>query len=167
MRELKQRRARKTLARAVIGAVAVVAVIATGTALGTPGSGFKLREVVARGTLEPQFKLKLRDSSAPGDVVVQHFILGPGGQSGWHFHPGPAIITVTSGLLTLDQARDCSITTYSAGKVGIEHAEMIHRVRNMSTTTDLEFWVTFLDIPVGSPPRIEAETVSGWEDPGC
>jgi quercetin dioxygenase-like cupin family protein len=161
---LKQTRARKALAFAVLGVVTAVAV---GTALATPGSGFKLREVVARGTLAPHFKIKLRDSSSPGDVVVQHFIQGPGGQSGWHLHPGPAILTVTSGELTIDQAMDCSSETFSAGQVAVEEARMIHRARNASTTNDLEFWVTFLDVPVGSPPRIEAETTPGWEDPGC
>jgi quercetin dioxygenase-like cupin family protein len=163
---MRQQRIRMgtVLAFAVLGAVVTVAV---GTALATPGSGFKLREVVARGTLGPQFKIKLRDSSSPGDVVVQHFIQAPGGQSGWHLHPGPAILTVISGELTLDQASDCSTTTYSAGEVAVEHAGMVHRARNASTTNDLEFWVTFLDVPVGSPQRIEAETDPRWEDPGC
>lgn len=161
---MKHIRTRKALALAVLVLVPLVAV---GVAIATPGSGFKLREVVARGTLEPQFKIKLQDSSKPGDVVVQHFILGSGGQSGWHLHPGPAIITIISGELTLDQARDCSTTTYSAGQVAVEEIGTIHRVRNTSTTTDLDFWVTFLDVPVGSPQRIEAETTPGWELPGC
>ena len=51
--------ARKTLAIAVLVLAPMVAV---GVAVATPGSGFKLREVVARGTLEPQFKIKLQDS---------------------------------------------------------------------------------------------------------
>jgi quercetin dioxygenase-like cupin family protein len=160
----KHVRVRWVLAVAVLGLMTALAI---GTALATPGSGFKLREVVARGTLAPQFKIKLRDSSKPGDVVVQHFIQGPGGQSGWHFHPGPAILTVKSGELTIDDAMDCSSATFSAGQVAVEEAEMIHRARNASTTDDLDFWVTFLDVPVGSPQRIEAETIPGWEDPGC
>jgi quercetin dioxygenase-like cupin family protein len=160
----KHMNARSAVALVVLGVVAAVAI---STALATPGSGFKLREVVARGTLAPHFKIKLRDSSTPGDVVVQHFIQGPGGQSGWHLHPGPAILTVTSGELTIDDAMDCSSARFSAGQVAVEEAGMIHRARNASTTNDLEFWVTFLDVPVGSPQRIEAETTSGWEDPGC
>jgi quercetin dioxygenase-like cupin family protein len=156
--------ARKTLALAVLVLAPMVAV---GVAVATPGSGFKLREVVARGTLGPHFKIKLQDSSSPGDVVVQHFIQGPGGQSGWHLHPGPAIITVISGELTLEQANNCSTTTYSAGQVAVEEAGLIHRARNASTTNDLDFWVTFLDVPVGSPQRIEAETTPGWDPPGC
>jgi quercetin dioxygenase-like cupin family protein len=157
-------RGRTTLALAVLVLASMVAV---GAALATQGSGFKLRDVVARGTLGPHFKIKLQDSSSPGDVVVQHFVLGPGGQSGWHLHPGPAILTIISGELTLDEASDCSTTTYSAGQVAVEETGVVHRVRNTSTANDLEFWVTFLDVPVGSPQRIEAETIPGWGLPGC
>lgn len=155
--ELKRMSVRRALALTVLGAVAAVA---AGAALATPGSGFIERTVVARGTLGPHFKIKLRDSSSPGDVVVQHFMLAPGGYSGWHLHPGPAVVTITSGDLTLDQAMDCSSTTYSAGQVVVEPAEHVHQVRNTGAS-NLEFWVTFLDIPVGSPQRIEAD------DPGC
>jgi quercetin dioxygenase-like cupin family protein len=153
---------RRALALVIIGVVAAVPV---GAALATQGSGFLDRTVVARGTLADQFKIKLQDSSSPGDVVVQRFILAPGGQSGWHIHPGPAVVTVKSGELTLDQ-EDCSNATYSAGQVAVESTGQVHRVRNLGTA-NLEFWVTFLDIPVGSPQRIEAETDPRWVEPSC
>lgn len=153
---------RKLVPLAVVGAVALVPVAA---ALATAGSGFKERTVVARGTLEDQFKIKFRNSSLPGDVVVQKFVLAPGGQSGWHLHPGPAVVTVQAGELTLDQY-DCSTTTYAGGKVAVEPTDVVHRVRNLGAT-DLEFWVTFLDIPVGSPQRLEPETDPAWVAPTC
>jgi quercetin dioxygenase-like cupin family protein len=163
MKQLKLMNARKALvALIVLGAVAMVPMVA----LATPGSGFKERTVFARGTLEGHFKIKLQNSSLPGDVVVQKFVLGPGGQSGWHLHPGPAVVTVKSGELTLDQ-EDCSSATYSAGKVAVEPTDDVHRVRNVSTTDDLEFWVTFLDIPVGSPQRLEPESDPSWVEPAC
>jgi len=152
----------------LIGGAAFLAgltVVIAATALATPGSGFKERTVVARGTYGPHFKIKLQNSSLPGDVVVQKFVLAPGGQSGWHLHPGPAVVTIKSGELTLDQA-DCSSTTYSAGEVAVEPTDNVHRVRNVGAV-DLEFWVTFLDIPVGSPQRLEPETDPDWDVPGC
>jgi len=161
-KQSKLTRPRKVAALIVLGALATVF---AGSALATMGSGFKERTVVARGTLAPQFKIKLQDSSSPGDVVVQKFVLGPGGQSGWHLHPGPAVVTVKSGTLTLDQ-EDCSNTTYSAGQVAVEPTEDVHRVRNLGIT-DLEFWVTFLDIPVGSPQRLEPESDPTWVEPAC
>ncbi|MDQ3065776.1 MAG: cupin domain-containing protein [Actinomycetota bacterium] len=145
--------------------LAGIGVVIAATALATPGTGFKERTVMARGTLGPHFKIKLQNSSRPGDVVVQKFVLAPGGQSGWHLHPGPALVTVKSGELTLDQS-DCSSATYSAGKVALEPTEDVHRVRNVGAT-DLEFWVTFLDIPVGLPQRLEPESDPGWNVPGC
>jgi quercetin dioxygenase-like cupin family protein len=161
-KQFKLRRGRKVLALIALGALATVF---AGSALATMGSGFTERTVVARGTLAPQFKIKLQDSSSPGDVVVQKFILSPGGQSGWHLHPGPAVVTVKSGVLTLDQ-EDCSNTTYAAAQVAVEPTGDVHRVRNRGTT-DLEFWVTFLDIPVGSPQRLEPETDPEWAEPAC
>lgn len=145
--------------------LAGIAVVVAATALATPGTGFKERTVFARGTLGPHFKIKLQNSSLPGDVVVQKFVLGPGGQSGWHQHPGPAVVTVKSGQLTLDQD-DCSSATYDAGEVAVEPTLDVHRVRNVGAV-DLEFWVTFLDIPVGSPQRLEPEIDADWEPPAC
>jgi quercetin dioxygenase-like cupin family protein len=161
MKQLKLMSVRKVIPLVVLVAVALIPV----TALATVGSGFKERTVFARGTLAPHFKIKLQGSSRPGDVVVQKFVLAPGGQSGWHLHPGPAVVTVKSGELTLDQ-EDCSSTTYSAGQVAVEPTEDVHRVRNLGTS-DLEFWVTFLDIPVGSPQRLEPESDPGWAAPTC
>jgi quercetin dioxygenase-like cupin family protein len=161
MKQGKLTKVHKVILLAVLGAVAIVPV----AALATPGFGFKERTVFARGTLEGHFKIKLQNSSRPGDVVVQKFVLAPGGQSGWHLHPGPAVVTVKSGELTLDQ-EDCSSATYAAGKVAVEPTNDVHRVRNVGTT-DLEFWVTFLDIPVGSPQRLEPESDPGWAEPAC
>jgi quercetin dioxygenase-like cupin family protein len=142
-----------------------LATVAAGVAIATPGTGFKERTVVARGTLAPHFKIKLRDSSLPGDVVIQKFVLAPGGQSGWHQHPGPAIVTIKSGELTLDQ-NDCASATYLAGQVAVEPTGTNHRVRNAGTM-DLEFWVTFLDIPVSLSQRLEAESDPTWVEPTC
>ena len=40
--------------------------------------------------------------------------------SGWHFHPGVAIVQVTKGALTVTQASDCKPKTVSAGETSIE-----------------------------------------------
>jgi quercetin dioxygenase-like cupin family protein len=102
----------------------------------------------------------VRDSSSPGDVAVQQVILAPGGTSGWHAHPGPAIVIVKSGEFTLDQAHDCSSATYAPGEVVVEPTGHVHRARNVGTT-NTEIWVAYLDLPVGASQRIEAP------DPGC
>ena len=141
-----------------IAILVVIAAVAAGTAFAT--TGFLITTTpIARGTLDGHFKIKLQDSATPGDVAVVQITQGVGGNSGWHSHPGPAILVVKSGQLTIEQA-DCSSKTYAAGQVAIEPTGLVHRASNSGATT-LEFWVTFLDVPVGMPPRIDAA------DPGC
>jgi hypothetical protein len=80
-----------------------------------------------------------------------------------------ACVGVNSGTHTAWSTRSRSIlshSAYSGGKVAVEPTDVVHRVRNLGAT-DLEFWVTFLDIPVGSPQRVEAETDPGWVEPAC
>jgi len=137
----------------------VVAVIAVGAALATPPFLFSATQH-ARGTVEGHFKIKLQDSSKPGDAAIVQVTQGVGGHSGWHAHPGPAVVIVKSGELTIQQAKDCSSRTYTAGKAVIEPAGHVHIARNTGTTT-LELWITFLDVPVGAQTRIDAP------DPGC
>jgi quercetin dioxygenase-like cupin family protein len=156
MKQLKLINMRKALALTVLGVVPTVVV---GAALATPGL-FITNTPIARGTSADQFKIKLQDSSSPGDAAIVQITQEPGGHSGWHAHPGPAVVIVKSGELTLDQAKGCSSATYTAGQVAIEPMEVVHRARNSGTGT-LELWVTFLDVPVGASARIDAP------DPGC
>jgi quercetin dioxygenase-like cupin family protein len=146
--------ARKTLALAIL-----VVVVTAGAAVATPPLFFTANPI-ARGTLEGHFKIKMQDSSSPGDAAIVQVTQGVGGHSGWHAHPGPAIVIVKSGELTITQAEDCSSTTYTAGEVAVEPGGHVHIARNTGTTT-LELWITFLDVPVGANPRIDAP------DPGC
>ena len=57
-------------------------------------------------------------STEPVDIVVQKHDFLPGGNTGWHQHPGPIFITVTSGTLTFYEADDptCTPHVYSAGQ---------------------------------------------------
>ena len=145
---------RKVLALVILGVVPVVAV---GAALATPPFLFTGTQH-ARGTGDD--KIKLRGGSNPRDAAILQVNQGVGGHSGWHAHPGPAIVIVKSGEVTIQQAKDCSSRTYTAGQVAIEPAGHVHIARNTGTTT-LELWITFLDVPVGANPRIDAP------DPGC
>jgi quercetin dioxygenase-like cupin family protein len=140
---------------AVAALLAAIAAVAVGTAVATPGSGIGAT-ILARGTLDGHFKLKLRDSSNAGDAIVQQLIVAPGGQTGWHSHPGPAIVVVKSGSFTLYDG-DCAATTYSAGKVFVDSGYgHVHIGRNEGTTS-AELWVTYLDVPVGESPRIDVD----------
>jgi quercetin dioxygenase-like cupin family protein len=152
-----------------VALVATLGAAGVGSALATPGSGITAA-LLARGTLESDHRghhghqwwakrqkpvrITLR---RPSDVAVQQVTIAPGGSTGWHSHPGPAIVIVKSGALTLydDDDPRCKGTTYAAGKVFIDEGYGHgHIVRNEGTTS-AELYVTFLDMPVGAEPRID------------
>jgi hypothetical protein len=91
------------------------------------------------------------------DVVTVLFTVQPGGHSGWHTHPGPALFTVSAGTLTMYEGDDpsCTAQLFPAGTGSIEADDSghIHMLRN-ETGSVAETIVTFL-VPVGAPIRTD------------
>jgi Cupin domain len=91
------------------------------------------------------------------DVVTVLFTVQPGGHSGWHTHPGPALFTVKAGTLTMYEGDDpsCKPQLFPAGTGSIEAdtSGHIHMLRN-ETNSVAETIVTFL-VPVGAPIRTD------------
>jgi quercetin dioxygenase-like cupin family protein len=78
--------------------------------------------------------------------------VNPGGSSGWHSHPGGAIIIVQTGTLTVYRSlgSQCHPTTYSAGQAFIERPGEVDDVLNTSTVPDV-LYVTFPRAAPGAP----------------
>lgn len=146
---------------------AIFAVLA-GVALATPPSGIVSATVLARaGFADPvdmKFKIQgqgqeviqVKDAK---DTVMQQIVIGPGGSTGWHSHPGPVVVLVKAGDLTLYSGDDptCTGRTYSAGQAFIDSGQgHVHIARNLSPSQNVELWVTYFDVPPGSPFRIDA-----------
>ena len=72
------------------------------------------------------------------DTVVQQIVFGPGGHTGWHDHPGPVVVLVAQGELTLYSSEDptCTGRTYSAGQAFIDQGAgpRPHRARERDRT---------------------------------
>lgn len=106
---------------------------------------------------KPQDVVHVRDAS---EVVVLKITFRPGDSIGWHTHPGPAIVAVEKGTLTITNASDCIARPYPAGKAFLDPgAPNVHRADNLGSE-DVVVHVTFLGIPAGSPP-------TNLEPPGC
>jgi quercetin dioxygenase-like cupin family protein len=146
------------------GLVGICAICVAAVALATPGSGV-LSNVVSRSTVGP-FHVKSKDkpdgsfdvhlhSKGDSDVVTQTVTFAPGGHSGWHNHPGPAIVSVKSGTLTFYEADDptCTPLVFPAGTGFVEAGGHVHIARNEGGE-NLTLNVTYI-VPVGAPQRID------------
>jgi mannose-6-phosphate isomerase-like protein (cupin superfamily) len=132
----------------------------------TPPSGVSFT-ILTRATL-PAFDVKRKikeldhwqvelEADQPIDVVVAVFTVQPGGQGGWHTHPGPSLWTITQGAMTIYEGDDptCTPHVYTAGTGDVEATTNthIHNLRN-ETGSVAQTVVTFL-LPVGAPLRID------------
>lgn len=148
--------------------VAAISTVLAAVSMATPPSGIVSATVMARaGFVDPvdiRFKIHGQDHEVvhvrnAQETVVQNFILGPGGQTGWHSHPGPVVVLVKAGELTLYSGDDptCTGRTYSAGQAFIDTGQgHVHIARNLSQSENTELWVTYFDVPPGGAFRIDA-----------
>ncbi|MGW4366211.1 cupin domain-containing protein [Nocardia takedensis] len=68
------------------------------------------------------------------DFVAREITVAPGGSTGWHYHDGPVIGFVRSGVLT-HPGPDCAAEVYQAGEFLYEPAGAwnVHIGRNLGT----------------------------------
>jgi quercetin dioxygenase-like cupin family protein len=105
----------------------------------------------------PENKVNMR-AKGPSDVLQSLLVFQPGGETGWHLHPGPVVVVVKNGALTEYHTNGCT-TVHPAGSVFFETEGEIHRAVN-ETSEVVEAYVTFIS-PSGLPPLIAAP------DPGA
>ena len=139
----------------LIAAIALAGVAFFGvTALATPGVLFSGSPNPAlRGTLthdiqlnNDRIKFQTKDQT---DVAVQTVTIGPGGNSGWHYHPGFLLAVVESGSVTLTVG--CVSNTYSVGQSFHETGTTPTIARS---TQGAVVRVTYV-VPKGAPTRID------------
>ena len=82
------------------------------------------------------------------DLAVQSIVFQPGGQSGWHSHPGPVFIQVVSGTMTFYESDDpaCTPVVRTAGQGFLDVGEHAHIARN-ETAAPAQNIVTYFAPP--------------------
>ncbi|HET7456352.1 MAG TPA: cupin domain-containing protein [Gemmatimonadaceae bacterium] len=101
------------------------------------------------------------DGSA-GDVVMAKVTIQQGGALPWHTHPGPAIVSVRTGELTIVRADGCTVHRYPAGSALIDPGHgMVHAAFNSAASGATVLDVTYLDVPHGQSPLVPVP------NPGC
>ena len=123
-----------------------------GTVFATPPAG-ATSVALAHGTDRSNGTIPLQEGT---DIVVSQITIAPGGSSGWHMHPGGAIVVVKQGQITENRAvgRLCESTTYTAGEAFIEPPGVAHDAVNTGTTPYVAF-VTYPRVPQGDAARID------------
>lgn len=160
-------KATHALRRVLVGTVGA-AVICSGIAWATAGSGTSSTLVGPPATFEP-FKVK-RDAVDGWDVKVeakqglnvatQTITFQPGGQSGWHTHPGPVFISVKEGTMTFyDQ--NCTATVRMAGQGFLDTGSDPHLARNESGAPATNVVTYFV------PPNAPALRIDAPQPPNC
>jgi quercetin dioxygenase-like cupin family protein len=153
---------RAPIVRRLVIAVAVLAlVVPAGIAVATPPVGV-VSTVLAKGTMSQRVKVNTSNIKAkfkkPSDFIVQENVIDPGGSTGWHSHPGPALVIVKEGTFTLYDGDDrkCRPHRYGPGQSFVDQGGgHVHIGRNEGTTT-LTVLVTFI-VPEGAAPRIDVD----------
>src|SRR5262249_43544502 len=134
---------------------------ATQTARATPPSLFTAMNIAGPVMLDdiqthiqiPGYGAMIK-TRGPSDVYVTNIKIAPGGHGGWHSHPGPSIITVTSGTASFyDECDNFAPHAYAAGTGFVEDAGCVHLLANEGMD-DLEVFVIQI-VPLGAPRRID------------
>jgi len=84
-------------------------------------------------------------TKGPRDVLVTAITVDPGGSFGWHTHPGPVLVAVSKGTLTVYEAHGsmCMRKAVSAGQGFVENGGHVHMARNEGSDP-VELNATFL-----------------------
>jgi quercetin dioxygenase-like cupin family protein len=144
---------------AFLAALTLVAVVAT--ALATPGTGVTSTtfavgtfDQIHAKTLSSDWQARI-DTKGATDVHILENRIIPGGTFGWHSHPGPSIVVVKSGALTLYRGDDptCTPEVVAAGFGFVDDGGDVHVVRNEGSV-DAVVYVTSL-VPKGAARRID------------
>jgi quercetin dioxygenase-like cupin family protein len=146
-----------------------VAGYAAGTVLATPPSmvtstlfavgQFGKIDAVTRTDIDPGHATKWWkaqiQTKGESDVHVLENRIAPGGSFGWHSHPGPSLVVVKSGTLTLYRGDDpsCTPEVIPAGSGFVDNGGDIHLVRNEGSIETVVY-VTSI-VPRGFVRRID------------
>ena len=135
-----------------------------------PTGGFS-SQVLSRGSfiddINIMFRIKLDRAtkvvhvSDPSDLVMARITIQPGGALPWHTHPGPAIVSVASGELTIVHAEGCLVRRYPAGTAFVDPGQGHVHIGFNAGAVETVVYVTYLDVPTGQGPLVPAP------NPGC
>jgi quercetin dioxygenase-like cupin family protein len=142
--------------RGVIAAIAALTLGLVGLSVAHgQTSGLQIIALAQGFSAENNLNLHVK---GPSDVLQSLLVFQPGGDTGWHTHPGPVVVVLKTGALTEYHSNGC-VTVHPAGSVFFETQDEVHRAVNQ-TGGETQAYVTFIS-PTGQPPLIPASDPGG------
>jgi len=123
----------------------------------TPGAATQPTGVtnvsLARGTDQTAGTIPLQEGT---DIVAAQITIQTGGSSGWHMHPGGAIVIVKQGQVTVYRSTgsQCDATTYTAGQAFIERPGEVHDAVSTGAIPYVAF-ATYVRVAPGAPTKVD------------
>ena len=154
--------------RFVLALLIVVAAVAAygGTVLATSQRGITstvfaispFDEIDAK-TLSSKWQARI-NTKGESDIWMLENRIAPGGSFGWHSHPGPSIVLVKTGALTLYRADDpsCAPTVVRAGSGFVDDGGDTHLVRNEGDVDTVVYVMSI--VPRDAARRIDEQQPS-------
>jgi quercetin dioxygenase-like cupin family protein len=147
--------------KSVALAWAVVSLAGVTAAIATPPSGNISRNDLAVGKVTDPIDIQRTE---PSDFYIQVVTIEPGGNSGWHTHPGPEYSVVKAGEVILQRAPNCDPVTLKAGQGFFTPGGTAHMAHNDGKDT-AEIYVTYT-VPAGTTVlRQDADEQCGAKAP--
>jgi quercetin dioxygenase-like cupin family protein len=127
-------------------AVAVtVLVVFVGAALATQPKGVTPTPLTRAtlGKFEAEHNgIEVESDRTSADFALAKVVIEPGGTTGWHHHPGVALVSVNSGSVT-EYDKNCHKSVVKAGEGFSESNGEVHVVRNRGKANAV-LYVTFI-----------------------
>jgi quercetin dioxygenase-like cupin family protein len=153
------------LTAALLGVVAIAGIV-----LATPGSGVT-STLFAVGHFDDIDATTLTDTNpdpagtdlwqarirtkGSTDLYVLENRIAPGGTFGWHSHPGPSLVIIKTGALTLYSGNDptCTPQVFESGSGFVDNGGDVHVVRNEGSVETVVYVASL--VPEGFTRRID------------
>ena len=96
------------------------------------------------------------------DMLITAITVDAGGSFGWHSHPGPVLVAVSKGTLTVFDAtkHGCQRSTVTAGQAFVEDGHHVHLARN-DGKKPVTVYVVYLGVPKHTAPDAAATKPAG------
>jgi len=86
--------------------------------------------------------IEVESEHTSADFALAKVVIEPGGTTGWHHHPGVALVSVNSGAVT-EYDKNCNKSVFKAGEGFSESNGEVHVVRNQGKANAV-LYATFI-----------------------